>query len=98
MKQDALDYLENHKKREYTHDKHSIDCECVEYVPLHIAKMALDMVSENKDEVIAEKYATVKEDAIGRKWAEADERDAFMKYVQDLEPGTRIKVIIVKQN
>lgn len=97
MKQDALDLLESHKKREYTHDKHSIDCECVEYVPLHIAKMALDMVAENKD-IIAEKYATVKEDPTGRRWAEADERDAFVKYVQDLEPGTRIKVTVTKQN
>lgn len=97
MKQDALDFLESHKKREYTHTKHSIDCECIEYVPLHIAKMALEMVTENKEEVIAEKYATVKEDAIGRKWAEADERDAFVKCIQDLELGTRIKVVIIKQ-
>ena len=93
MKQDALDFLESHKKREYTHTKHSIDCECIEYVPLHIAKMALDMMSENKEEVIAEKYATVKEDVIGRHWAEADERDAFVECIQELEPGTRIKVV-----
>lgn len=98
MKQDALDFLESHKKREYTHDRYSIDCECIEYVPLHIAKMALDMVSENKEEVIAEKFATVKEDAIGRRWAEADERDAFVKCIQELEPGTRIKVVVIKQN
>lgn len=98
MKQDALDFLEQHKKNEYTHDKHSIDCECVEYVPLHIAKMALDMVSESKEEIIAEKYAIVTEDAVGRRWAKADERDAFVKYVQDLEPGTRIKVTVTKQN
>lgn len=98
MKQDALNFLESHKKREYIHDRHSIDCECVEYVPLHIAKMALDMVYENKEEVIAEKYATVKEDAIGRRWAEADERDAFAECIQELEPGTRIKVAIIKQN
>ena len=97
MKQDALDFLESHKKREYTHDRHSIDCECVEYVPLHIAKMALDMMSENKEEVIAEKYATVKEDAIGRKWGEADERDAFVNCIQELESGTRIKVVVIKQ-
>ena len=98
MKQDALDFLESHKKREYTHCKHSIDCECIEYVPLHIAKMALDIMSENKEEVIAEKYATIKEDAIGRRWGEADERDAFVECIQDLEPGTRIKVVIIKQN
>ena len=98
MKQDALDFLESHKKREYTHDRHSIDCECVEYVPLHIAKMALDMMSENKEEVIAEKYATIKEDAIGRRWGEADERDAFVNCIQELEPGTRIKVVVIKQN
>ena len=73
MKQDALDFLESHKKREYESYGHSsIDCECVEYVPLHIAKMALDMMSENKEEVIAEKYARVKEDSTGRKWAEVD--------------------------
>ena len=98
MKDEALDFLESHKKREYTHDRHSIDCECIEYVPLHIAKMALDMVTENKEEVIAEKYATVKEDAIGRRWAEADERDAFVGCIQELEPGTRIKVVVTKQN
>lgn len=97
MKQDALDFLESHKKREYTHTKHSIDCECIEYVPLHIAKMALDIMSENK-EVIAEKYATVKEDAIGRHWAEADEKDAFVGCIQGLEPGTRIKVVVIKQD
>ena len=97
MKDEALDFLESHKKREYTHDRHSIDCECIEYVPLHIAKMALDMMSENKEEVIAEKYATVKEDAIGRRWAEADERDAFVNCIQELEPGTRIKVVVIKQ-
>lgn len=98
MKEDALDFLESHKKRKYTHDKHSIDCECVEYVPLHIAKMALDMMSENKEEVIAEKYATIKEDVIGRRWGEADERDAFVECIQELEPGTRIKVVVIKQN
>jgi hypothetical protein len=97
MKQDALDFLESHKKREYTHTKHSIDCECIVYVPLHIAKMALDMMSENK-EVIAEKYATVKKDVIGRHWAEADEKDAFVGCIQELEPGTRIKVVVIKQD
>lgn len=98
MKQDALNFLENHKEKQFIHDKYSIDCECVEYVPLVSAKLAIDIALENKDTVIAEKYATVKEDAIGRRWAEADERDAFMKCIQDLEPGTRIKVVIIKQN
>ena len=98
MKEDALNFLESNTKKEYTNDRHSIDCECIEYVPLHIAKMALDMMSENKDEVIAEKYATVKEDVIGRKWGEADERDAFVECIQNLETGTRIKVVVIKQN
>jgi hypothetical protein len=48
--------------------------------------------------IIAEAYATVKQDVIGRKWAVADVKDAFVKCIQDLEPGTRIKVIIIKQN
>ena len=52
---------------------------------------------ENKN-IIAEKYATVKEDAIGRRWAEADEKDAFVECIQKLEPGTRIKVVVIKQN
>lgn len=98
MKQDALDFLENNKKKEYIHDKYSIDCECVEYVPFVSAKLAIDIALENKDDIIAEKYATVKEDAIGRRWAEADERDAFANCIQELEPGTRIKVAIIKQN
>lgn len=98
MKQDALNFLESNKKMEYTNDRHSIDCECIEYVPLHIAKMALDMMPENKEEVVAEKYATVKEDEIGRRWGETDERDAFVECIQELEPGTRIKVVVIKQN
>ena len=48
--------------------------------------------------IIAEKYATVKEDVIGRRWAEADEKDALVGCIQELEPGTRIKVIVLKQN
>jgi len=50
------------------------------------------------ENIIAEKYATIKEDAIGRRWAEADEKDAFAKCIQELEPGTRIKVVIMKQS
>lgn len=57
MKQDALNFLESHKKREYIHDRHSIDCECIEYVPLHIAKMALDMVYSKKINIFVEKIS-----------------------------------------
>lgn len=54
------------------------------------------MMIENKD-IIAENYATVKKDELG-KWACFDEIDIFADCIKKLESGTRIKVIVIKQN